>query len=128
MGALRDPGSPVVELGHGRGVVVYRVLAWRDGDEPHAAVVSSTFVRDHDEWKLAFHQQSPRSGLGFVGSRPLPLPGSPSSAARTIPINQGLGRSSQLNLEIGLGSCGGMASCRSSASNAGATESARAPR
>jgi hypothetical protein len=56
---IRDPH--VVELGHGSGVVVYSVLAWRRGDEPYAAVVSSTFVRDHDGWKLAFHQQSPPS-------------------------------------------------------------------
>ncbi|MGN6871650.1 MAG: hypothetical protein ACTHMY_24910 [Solirubrobacteraceae bacterium] len=49
----------MVELGHDSGVVVYSVVAQRPGDEPYAAVVSSTFVRDNDEWKLAFHQQSP---------------------------------------------------------------------
>jgi hypothetical protein len=56
---IRDP--QVVELGDDSGVVVYSVVAGRPGDEPYAAVVSSTFVRDHDGWKLAFHQQSPPS-------------------------------------------------------------------
>lgn len=54
---IRDP--QVVELGHDSGVVVYRVVAQRPGDEPYAAVVGSTFVRDNDGWKLDFHQQSP---------------------------------------------------------------------
>lgn len=51
----------VVELGDDCGVVVYRAVARRPGDEPYAAVVSSTFVREHDGWKLAFQQQSPPS-------------------------------------------------------------------
>jgi hypothetical protein len=40
-------------------VVVYHVEARRPGQEPYSAVVSSTFVREADGWKLAFHQQSP---------------------------------------------------------------------
>ena len=51
----------VVALGDEAGVVVYSVVAKRAGDEPYAAVISSTFVRDQDGWKLAFHQQSPSS-------------------------------------------------------------------
>jgi hypothetical protein len=48
----------VVALGPDAGVVVYRVHARREGDEPLSAVVSSTFVRRDGDWKLAFHQQS----------------------------------------------------------------------
>jgi Domain of unknown function (DUF4440) len=54
---IRDPR--VVVLGPDSGVVVYAVTAQRAGAEPYAAVVSSTFVRSGDGWKLAFHQQSP---------------------------------------------------------------------
>jgi hypothetical protein len=49
----------VVELGHDGGVVVYSVVAQRPGQERYSAVISSTYVRDGDRWKLAFHQQSP---------------------------------------------------------------------
>lgn len=48
----------VVELTGDCGVVVYRVRAQRPGQEPFSAVVSSSFVRENDDWKLAFHQQS----------------------------------------------------------------------
>ena len=54
---MRDPR--VVVLGPDSGIVVYEVTAQRAGQEPYAAVVSSTFVRHGDAWKLAFHQQSP---------------------------------------------------------------------
>jgi hypothetical protein len=54
---MRDP--QVVELGPDSGIVVYSVRAQRPGEEPYSAVVSSTFVRDRDGWKLAFHQQTP---------------------------------------------------------------------
>ncbi len=54
---LRNPR--VVALGEDAGVVVYNVIARRAGEEPYTAVISSTFVRDHEGWKLAFHQQSP---------------------------------------------------------------------
>jgi len=48
----------VVALGPDCGVVVYSVTAQREGNEPFSAIVSSTFVRHGDDWKLAFHQQS----------------------------------------------------------------------
>jgi Domain of unknown function (DUF4440) len=48
----------VIALGPESGVVVYSVTAQREGQEPFSAVVSSTFVRRGDLWKLAFHQQS----------------------------------------------------------------------
>ena len=54
---LKDPR--VVELTEDSGVVVYAVEARREGQEPYAAVVSSTFVRHDGAWKLAFHQQTP---------------------------------------------------------------------
>jgi hypothetical protein len=51
----------VIDLGHDSGVVVYSVVAQRPRQAPYSAVVSSTFVRGGDGWKLAFHQQSPAS-------------------------------------------------------------------
>jgi hypothetical protein len=56
---IQDP--QVVELSANSGVVVYSVVAQRPGEEPYSAVISSTFVRDAEGWKLAFHQQSPTS-------------------------------------------------------------------
>ncbi|HVD81528.1 MAG TPA: hypothetical protein VNB87_13445 [Propionibacteriaceae bacterium] len=41
------------------GIVVCRVNAQRAGEEPYAAIVSSTVVRGDGRWLLAFHQQSP---------------------------------------------------------------------
>lgn len=40
-------------------VVTYGVVARRD-DEAYAALISSVYVRRDDEWKLTFHQQTPR--------------------------------------------------------------------
>ena len=54
---LRQPR--VVGLSDDSGVLVYEVVAQRAGQPPYSAVISSAFVRQHDEWKLAFHQQSP---------------------------------------------------------------------
>jgi len=54
---LEDP--QVVELGPAIGVVIYGVVAERDGS-PYSALVSSTYVRRDDGWKLALHQQTPR--------------------------------------------------------------------
>lgn len=54
---MRDPR--VVVLTQDSGVVVYSVVAQREGQEPYSAVVSSTFVREDETWKLAFHQQTP---------------------------------------------------------------------
>jgi hypothetical protein len=41
------------------GVVTYGVVAERDGDE-YSALMSSTYVRRDEGWKLVFHQQTPR--------------------------------------------------------------------
>jgi hypothetical protein len=49
----------VVPLDDDAAVVVYRVTAQRDGDEPYRAAMSSTYVRRGGAWKLAVHQQTP---------------------------------------------------------------------
>jgi hypothetical protein len=54
---ITDPQA--VPLGRDAGALVYRVVAHRAGEEPYAAVISSTFVREDGAWRLAFHQQSP---------------------------------------------------------------------
>jgi hypothetical protein len=54
---LSDPRA--VALTEDSGVLVYRVVARRVGEEPYSAVISSTYVCRNGEWKLAFHQQTP---------------------------------------------------------------------
>jgi hypothetical protein len=39
-------------------LITYR-LQGRRGDFDYAAILSSVYVRNHDGWKLAFHQQTP---------------------------------------------------------------------
>ena len=56
---IADP--QVVALSDDSGILVYEVVAQRPGAEPYRAVVSTTFVRAGDEWKVAFHQQSPKA-------------------------------------------------------------------
>lgn len=51
----------VVQLSDDSGIVVYEVVAQRPGEDPYSAVVSTTFVRDGDGWKVAFHQQSAKA-------------------------------------------------------------------
>jgi hypothetical protein len=55
---IADP--QVVALSDDSGIVVYEVVAQRPGEEPYSAVVSTTFVRAGDAWRVAFHQQSPK--------------------------------------------------------------------
>jgi hypothetical protein len=55
---IADPR--VVALGEDSGIVVYEVVARRPGEEPYSAVLSTTYVREADVWKVAFHQQSPK--------------------------------------------------------------------
>lgn len=41
-------------------VFSYRASADRDGEpEPYEALASSCYTREGDEWRLAFHQQTP---------------------------------------------------------------------
>ncbi|MFN2201604.1 MAG: nuclear transport factor 2 family protein [Caldilineaceae bacterium] len=49
----------VISLLAEAGVVVYWVAAQRADTEPYEALISSTYVRDGDTWKLALHQQTP---------------------------------------------------------------------
>ncbi|MGV8964972.1 MAG: DUF4440 domain-containing protein [Cellulomonas sp.] len=55
---MQDPR--VVALTPESGIVLYRVVASRAGEDPYVAMISSTFVRRDGEWKLAFHQQTPQ--------------------------------------------------------------------
>ncbi|HEY7177300.1 MAG TPA: nuclear transport factor 2 family protein [Micromonosporaceae bacterium] len=41
------------------GIVVYEASARRDGAAPYEALISSTYVRRADGWRLVFHQQTP---------------------------------------------------------------------
>jgi hypothetical protein len=54
----------VVRLGADAAVVVYAVTAQRSGEPPFRGVLSSTFMRQGDAWRLAFHQQSPSAQGG----------------------------------------------------------------
>ena len=41
-------------------VVSYGVVAQREGAPTYSALISSTYVRRGDAWRLALHQQTPR--------------------------------------------------------------------
>jgi ketosteroid isomerase-like protein len=47
------------ELGAGVGACIYRVTAQREGAPAYSALVSSTYCRQDDGWRLAIHQQTP---------------------------------------------------------------------
>jgi hypothetical protein len=50
----------LIPLGDGAAVLAYTGRAWRDGSEPHfKALMSSTYVRTADGWRLALYQQTP---------------------------------------------------------------------
>ena len=40
-------------------LLVYRVVAHRERSTPYTALISSTYVRQNDEWKMVFHQHTP---------------------------------------------------------------------
>lgn len=48
----------VVVLSDDAAVVTYRASAVR-GDQPYTALVSSTYVRQGGDWRMALHQQTP---------------------------------------------------------------------
>lgn len=50
----------VRELTADVGVVTYGVIARRESAPEYSALVSSTYVRRGGEWRLTFHQQTPR--------------------------------------------------------------------
>lgn len=49
----------LLELGDGSAVVTYKATARRGSGKRYVTRASSAYVRDGEEWKLAFHQQTP---------------------------------------------------------------------
>jgi ketosteroid isomerase-like protein len=49
----------VLPLSEEVGVVVYRVMAEREGRDTYEALISSTYARRGGEWTLVVHQQTP---------------------------------------------------------------------
>lgn len=58
----------VLELDDHVAVVIYKATAARDGELPYVARASSTYVRDGEAWKLAFHQQTPLAVIPAVAA------------------------------------------------------------
>jgi hypothetical protein len=54
---LEDP--QVIDLGAEGAIVVYGVVAVREGAD-YSALVSSVYVPGDEGWRLVFHQQTPR--------------------------------------------------------------------
>jgi Domain of unknown function (DUF4440) len=51
-------GERVLPVGDGTALLTYRFHGRRGASE-YEAVLSSAYVREGDDWKLAFHQQTP---------------------------------------------------------------------
>lgn len=49
----------VTALSEKAAVVIYKVTAQREGSDPYVALISSTYARRAEEWKLVLHQQTP---------------------------------------------------------------------
>jgi hypothetical protein len=49
----------VIALSSESGIVVYRMSAQREGQDPYAALVSSLYIRCKGDFKLLLHQQTP---------------------------------------------------------------------
>lgn len=49
----------VLPLSESSGVVVYRIVAQREGSSPYEALISSTYSLREGNWKLVLHQQTP---------------------------------------------------------------------
>lgn len=54
---LEEPRA--LPLSKDSAVVIYKVRAQREGHDPYAALISSTYVFLEGQWKLALHQQTP---------------------------------------------------------------------
>ena len=52
-------GERVVPLGAGAAALVYSALAFRGDEPPFAALMSSVYVREGVDWRLALYQQTP---------------------------------------------------------------------
>jgi hypothetical protein len=51
----------VVELGDSGATLIYRATAQREDQPEYRALMSTTYVRQDDEWLVAMHQQTPVS-------------------------------------------------------------------
>lgn len=49
----------VISLSESAEVLVYRVIAQREGGEPYVALINSTYELSGGMWKLVLHQQTP---------------------------------------------------------------------
>jgi ketosteroid isomerase-like protein len=49
----------VVALGESGAAIVYKATAQREGQPVYRALMSTTYVRQDDEWLVAIHQQTP---------------------------------------------------------------------
>jgi ketosteroid isomerase-like protein len=49
----------VLDLADDCRALLYRAVAQREGEAPYEALVTSTYRRVGDRWKLALHQQTP---------------------------------------------------------------------
>lgn len=49
----------VISLSESAEVLVYRVIAQREGSESYVALINSTYELSGGMWKLFFHQQTP---------------------------------------------------------------------
>ncbi|MFW7414615.1 nuclear transport factor 2 family protein [Demequina sp. SO4-18] len=58
----------VHDLGSGVAVVAYRVRARRVEEPPFEAMLSSTYMRSSDGWRMMLHQQSPTAVRVLSGS------------------------------------------------------------
>jgi len=56
---IRLDEKGLVQLADDAVVLTYEVDAERANGEPYRAVVSTGYVKRGDEWKMAFHQQTP---------------------------------------------------------------------
>lgn len=57
--SFRFEEQRVLTLSENAGIVVYKVTAQREGNDPYSALISSAYVRHDGHWKLALHQQTP---------------------------------------------------------------------
>lgn len=48
----------VLRLSEDVGIVVYKVTAHREGNDPYTALISSAYARHDGQWKLVLHQQT----------------------------------------------------------------------
>jgi hypothetical protein len=57
--AIAFADQKLTELSDGAALLTYRFLGRRGDDFDYKALMGSVYVRHGDEWRLAFHQQTP---------------------------------------------------------------------